>query len=135
MNIQVRYLSKSGNTKKVAEAIAEEVGVNAEPITKGVSKDTDILFLGGAVYWAGIDNELKKFILSLDGSVTKVAVFSTTAITKSAYGEMKKLLKNKDVFVYDNEFHCRGEFSKFHKARPNAEDLKLSKQFAREIIK
>ena len=82
-----------------------------------------------------IDNELKKFILSLDGSVTKVAVFSTTAITKSAYGEMKKLLKNKDVFVYDNEFHCRGEFSKFHKARPNADDLKLSKQFAREIIK
>ena len=45
------------------------------------------------------------------------------------------LLKNKDIFVYDNEFHCRGEFSKFHKARPNADDLKLSKQFAREIIK
>ena len=44
MNIQIRYLSKSGNTKKVAEAIAKEVGVAAETIEKGVTGDIDILF-------------------------------------------------------------------------------------------
>ena len=64
-----------------------------------------------------------------------MAIFSTTAITKSAYGEIKKLLKIKGTAVYDNEFHCKGEFSKFHKGRPNAEDLKLAKEFARESIK
>ena len=46
MNIQVRFLSKSGNTKKVADAISKEVGVPAESIAKGISGSTDILFLG-----------------------------------------------------------------------------------------
>ncbi|WP_298840256.1 hypothetical protein [Clostridium sp.] len=45
------------------------------------------------------------------------------------------MLKTKGTAVYDNEFHCKGEFSKFHKGRPNAEDLKLAKEFARESIK
>ncbi len=135
MNIQVRYLSKSGNTKKVADAIAEEVGVKAESINKGIYEDTDILFLGGAVYWAGVDNELKKFILGLDNKVKKVAVFSTAAITKSAYGEIRKLLKDKNIDVCESEFHCRGEFLKLHKDRPNALDLNRSKQFAREITR
>jgi flavodoxin len=135
MNIQVRYLSKSGNTKKVAEAISEEVGVSAEPISKGISGDTDILFLGGAVYWAGVDNELKKFILNLDNSVKKVAIFSTASIVKSAYPEIKKLLEARNIKVFHEEFHCRGEFLKLHKERPNAEDLKLAKEFARKVIK
>lgn len=135
MKIEVRYLSKSGNTEKVAQAIAKEVGVIAEPITKGISKNTDILFLGGAVYWAGIDSELKNFILSLDSNVKKVAIFSTTAIVKSAYPEMSKLLKSKNILICDTEFHCKGKFSKFHKERPNAEDLTLAKQFARQILK
>lgn len=133
MNIQVRYLSKSGNTKKVADAIAKEVGVTAETLEKGISGDTDILFLGGAMYWAGVDSKLKKFILGLDCSVKKVAIFSTTAVVKSAYPEIKKLLIAKNIFVYDNEFHCKGEFLKFHKGRPNADDLEIAKQFAREV--
>lgn len=44
MNIEVRYLSKSGNTKKVAEAIAKALNVAAKPITENVNRDTDILF-------------------------------------------------------------------------------------------
>ncbi len=135
MNIEVRYFSKSGNTKKVADVIAEEVGVIAVPITKEISKHTDILFLGGSVYFGGIDSKLKKFILNLDNSVKKVAVFSTAAITKSAYGEIKKLLESKNIFVFDSEFNCRGKFLKLHKERPNADDLNLARQFAREIVK
>ena len=56
MEIQVRYFSKSGNTKKIADAIASEVGVEAKSITNGTIGDTDILFLGGSVYWAGVDS-------------------------------------------------------------------------------
>lgn len=90
MNIEVRYLSKSGNTEKIAKAIAEEVGVAAEPITKGISKETEILFLGGAVYYAGIDSKLKAFITSLDNnSVKEVVVFSTAAVIASGYSQIK----------------------------------------------
>lgn len=135
MNIEVRYLSKSGNTKKVADAIASELGVLAQPITREVSKNTDILFIGGALYWAGIDSDLKKFIMNLDSTVKKVAVFSTASIAKSAYPEMKKLLEARGIKVSSDEFHCRGEFMKLHKNRPNQEDLILAKKFARDIVK
>ncbi|MDR3050669.1 MAG: flavodoxin [Oscillospiraceae bacterium] len=132
MNIEVRYLSKSGNTKKVAEAIAETLNVAAKPITEPVSPDTDLLFLGGAVYAFGIDEGLKAFIHNLSG-VKAVAVFSTTAVVKSAYSHIKPLLDAKDIAALDAEFHCRGAFKFLHKGRPNADDLKRAGEFARTV--
>lgn len=46
----VRYYSKLGNTKKIAEAIAEGAGVSAVSITDEpeLKEHTDVLFLGGA---------------------------------------------------------------------------------------
>lgn len=135
MNIEVRYLSKSGNTKKLADAIAGELGIAAEPITQSLPINTDILFLGGAVYWGGIDGELKRFIATLGGKVKKVAVFGTAALVPSAYPQMKKLIAAQHVTVLEKEFHCRGEFNKIHNGRPNAEDLRLAREFAQEAVK
>lgn len=134
MNIEVRYLSKSGNTKKLADAIARELGITAKPITQAVPTNTDILFLGGAVYWGGIDGELKDFIKTLDGKVKKTAVFSTAAIVPSAYPQMSKLIKAQHVTVLEKEFHCRGEFKKIHGGHPNSRDLQLAGEFAREVV-
>ena len=134
MNIEVRYLSKSGNTKKLADVIAGELGVTAKTITQSIPDNTDILFLGGAVYWGGIDGELKKFITTLGGKVKKVAVFSTAALVPSAYPQMKKFITAQNVTALEKEFHCRGAFSKIHKGHPNAEDLRLAREFAQEIV-
>lgn len=134
MNIQVRYLSKSGNTKRVADAIAEAVNVSARPITDPVPPDTDILFLGGAVYAFGIDEGLKRFIETLDTSVKRVAVFSTTAVVKSAYPHIKKLLAAQGIAVLEEDFHCYGEFTLIHKGRPNARDLDIARGFAHETV-
>ncbi len=135
MNIEVRYLSKSGNTRKLADAIAGELGVTAKLIAQAVPANTDILFLGGAVYWGGIDGELKKFITTLGGKVKKVAVFSTAALVPSAYPQMKKLIKAQKLNVLESEFHCRGEFMKIHNGHPNSEDLNLARQFAQDMVK
>jgi flavodoxin len=134
MNIEVRYLSKSGNTQKVAEAIAKAVKVTAKPITTAVSPDTDLLFLGGAVYAFGIDEELKAFIGNLPGGVKKVAVFSTTAVVKSAFPHIKKLLDEQGIPVADRDFHCKGAFTLLHHGRPNDDDLKRAGAFARETV-
>ncbi len=37
MNIQVRYYSRTGNTKKIADAIAKEAGVKAKTIDAPVN--------------------------------------------------------------------------------------------------
>mgnify|MGYP002623765722 CR=1 FL=1 len=49
--IAVRYFSKSGNTKQIAEAIAEGAGVQAVSITDEprLTQHADTLFLGGAL--------------------------------------------------------------------------------------
>ncbi|MDR0858477.1 MAG: flavodoxin [Oscillospiraceae bacterium] len=133
MNIEVRYLSKSGNTKKVAEAIAKALNVTAKPITEAVPAGTDVLFLGGALYGFGIDEELKTFINNLDGGIKNAAVFSTTAVVKSAYPQIKPLLVGKGITVLSAEFHCRGEFKFMHKGKPNAGDLADAGKFALEV--
>jgi flavodoxin len=133
MKNEVRYLSKSGNTKKVADAIAGAVGVSAKPISESVPTDTELLFLGGAVYAFGIDDELKKFIATIPAGVKCVAIFSTTAVVKSAFPHIKKLLEERGIAVSSEEFHCRGEFKFMHKGRPNAEDLKSAADFAKRV--
>jgi flavodoxin len=135
MNVEVRYLSKSGNTKKVADAIASALAITAKPISQEIPANTDLLFLGGAVYAAGIDKQLKEFIHSISGKTKEVAIFSTSAILPSAYPQMKKVLESKGFIVAKDEFHCRGEFMKLHKGHPNGDDLSNAKQFARKFIK
>lgn len=135
MNIEVRYLSKSGNTKKIADAIAAELGITAKPITESIPSNTDLLFLGGAVYAAGIDKQLKQFIHTLPEKTKEAAIFSTAAILPSAYPQMKKLLEAEGIKVAKEEFHCRGEFMKLHSGRPDGDDLTKAKQFARKFIK
>ena len=64
----VRYYSKSGNTKAIAEAIAEGAGVQAVSITDepALTEYTDVLFLGGAPYANIMAPELKSYAEKLD---------------------------------------------------------------------
>ncbi|MDR1558610.1 MAG: flavodoxin [Clostridiales bacterium] len=133
MKIEVRYLSKSGNTAKIAESIANAVGARAKTIDEPVAGTTDLLILGGAVYAFGIDDELKGFIAKLPTSVKQVAVFSTTAVVKTAYPHIAKLLRARGITVSEREFHCRGAFKFMHKGRPNEEDLANAVKFAKDV--
>lgn len=135
MNVAVRYYSQTGNTKKLAETIANAVGTTAQTTDVPISDETDILFLGASVYWAGIDHHVKQFIASLDkNKVKKVAVFSTSALAERAFSSIEKLLNNEGISVIRDNFYCRGEFKFMHKGRPNAQDLKDAKEFAVKII-
>jgi flavodoxin len=138
MTIAVRYLSKSGNTEKVARAIAQAAGVTAQALTEPggstIEEETDVLFLGAAVYAFGIDEAVTAFIEGLDTRVKKVVVFSTTAVVKSAYPHIKKLLNARGIPLLEQEFNCRGAFTFMHKGRPNAADLEQAASFARSVI-
>ena len=46
MKFAVRYYTQTGNTKKLAEAVAGALGVEALPITEPVKEPVDVLFLG-----------------------------------------------------------------------------------------
>ena len=47
-------------------------------------------------------------------------------------GNTKKLADA--IVVADEEFHCRGQFGKMHKGRPNMDDLNKVSAFAKRVI-
>lgn len=134
MNVEVRYFTKTGNTRKLAEAIAEEIGVVAKTLEEPIVGETDVLFLGSSVYAAGVDGEVKRFIATLDGKVKKVVAFSTAAILPSTYGQVRKLVEAQGVRVSREEFHCRGSFTFMHKGKPDSEDLRNARAFAKKAV-
>ena len=86
MNIAVRYYSKSGNTRAVAEAVAEAVGVKAVSVDTAeadIKESVDLLFIGGALYAYGLDKHLKEYLKTLKKeNVKKAVVFSTSWLSK-----------------------------------------------------
>jgi flavodoxin len=132
--IAIRYLSKTGNTKKLAEQIGDITGNKAQTLDKPLVGNVDILFLGASVYWGGIDKEVKNFINALDAkNIGKVAVFSTSALAERAYPEISKLLKAKGITMADTDFYCRGKFKVLYRDKPDAEDLKDVREFAEKV--
>ena len=134
MKVAVRYYSQTGNTKKLADAIADELGIEAKSIDNTLKEDTDILFLCNSVYWAGVDGKVKKFIKDPGAKIGQLVNVSTAALIESTYSQMKKLCAEAGIPLSEREFHCKGSFKVLHKGKPNAEDLNAVKTFARDVI-
>ena len=136
MKIAVRYYTKTGNTKRLAEAVAEAVGAEALPITVPVTEKTDILFLGNSYYAFSIDPEVRAFVRSLDRNlVGRIANFGTAAMLNSTWKKVKAEADKAGIPMDEREFHCKGEFKGIHKGRPNEDDLKAAAEFAGMIVK
>lgn len=134
MKIAVRYYTKTGNTKRLAEAVAEAVGAEALPLSAPVEEAVDLLFLGNSYYAFSIDPEVRDFVRSLDsGKVGRIVNFGSAAMLNSTYKKVKAEADKIGIPMDEREFHCRGEFKGLHKGRPNEEDLKAAAAFARKI--
>ena len=134
MKLAVRYYTRSGNTKNLAEAIAEAVTVEAKDVSVPLSEKADVLFLGCSYYAFDVDQAVKDFIVSNKDNIGKIVCFGTSAMMKSMKKPVRKVADTVGVAVADEEFHCRGEFAKFHKGRPNEADLANAAEFARGIL-
>ena len=136
MKIAVRYYTKTGNTKKLAEAVAKAAGTEALPISSPITEPVDVLFLGNSYYAFSIDPEVRKFIQGLDkAKVGKIVNFGSAAMLNSTFKKVKAEADKIGIPMDEREFHCKGEFKGMRKGRPNAEDLKAAAEFAAAIIK
>ena len=135
MKVAVRYYTKTGNTKRLAEAIAEALGVEALPISTPVTEQVDVLFLGNSYYAFSIDPEVRDFVRVLDKSkVGKIVNFGSAAMLNSTYKKVKAEADKVGIPMDEREFHCKGEFKGIHKGRPNQDDLTAAAAFARKIM-
>ena len=135
MKLAVRYYTKTGNTKRLAEAVAHAAGTEALPITVPVEEPVDILFLGNSYYAFNIDPEVRAFIRTLNKEkVGRIVNFGTAAMLKSTVKKVRAEAVRIGIPVDEREFHCRGEFKGTHKGRPNEEDLLAAEEFVRTFL-
>lgn len=109
MTKAVRYFSKLGNTRTIAEAIAQGAGVPAVSVTEEpeLKESVDILFLGGAPYANIMAPELKEYAEKLDPSkVGKVILFTTSNWSRRTVLALKKMLRGRSITVDDDYFYA-----------------------------
>ena len=135
MKIAVRYYTKTGNTKRLAEAIAKAVGVEALPINIPITESVDILFLGNSYYAFTIDPEVRQFVESMDKEkVGKIVNFGSAAMMNSTWKKVKAVADKAGISMDEREFHCKGEFKGIHKGKPDEADLRAAAEFAKKIV-
>jgi flavodoxin len=99
MKIAIRYQSRGGNTKVVAEKIAITAGITAESIEKPVTEPVDLLIIGGGVYMWGIDPALKTFLKNLEPALVKSVAAFTTAGGMDKTKAILTIAENKGIAV------------------------------------
>ena len=134
MKVAVVYYSMSGNTKKVAEAMANELGTEAESIKDEPELEgVDLLFIGSGCYGGKLRGEMLKFLEDLK-DIKRAAVFGTYSRETKAIESMKGILEKKGIKVID-EWGCTGAFLYFmNRGRPNEKDLDQARQFANSVL-
>ena len=135
MRIDVRYFSKGGGTKKLADAIAEAVGAEAKTVDVPLEKYADIVFLGASVYAGKPDPAVLSFISANAKNIGKIVVFGSACTSKSTYPAIKSAAAGNAVKTAEMFFQCKGEFLFLNKGRPNAQDCAGAAEFARKQVK
>lgn len=134
MTIEVRYFSKGGNTKKLADAIAEALNTKAKPVADPMAERADVVFMCASVYGGLPDKSVTAFIKENAKKIGKIVVVSTSATGRSTHGRISATAQDAGIPVSANYFHCPGAWTLFHKGRPNADDCRRAVEFAKAQI-
>jgi flavodoxin I len=145
---EVIYFSRGGNTRKLALAIADELGVQARFVktVKALSPGTDI-FIGSGLYFMRPAKLIRHFIKVNDFRGRKVFLFGTSTSglgIETAW--MERLIRRKGATVVGT-FYCPGKFSlrlrgpgagprasmSVRGGRPGIRDLANARRFARLV--
>jgi len=130
MKTTVRYYSRSGNTKALAEAIADNANVKAISVDQAdaaITEPVDVLFIGGALYAYGLDSHLKSYLKTLKkGDAKKAVVFSTSWISKHSVDLIKKGLAEAGIPVAEEFIYAKN--------KPNEDQLNEAKRIAKKYI-
>ena len=136
MNALVYYHSVTGNTKRVAAAIAAAAGTEARPLSAGPAS-ADLLFLGAASYATSghdVAPEVRAFVESLDPArVRRAAVFTTGFAQSDTTGKLRRLLEKRGIAVEPEGFFCKGKFTIFQMGHPDAGDLAAAAAWAARL--
>ncbi|KNZ43295.1 flavodoxin domain-containing protein [Acetobacterium bakii] len=133
MNSQLIYASKTGHSKKIANAIAAELGIEINNVTDHPTlKNVDLLYIVGGIYGGKSLPEMIDFINTMDNKQVKKAVLITSCVSKKqGQTEVRQTLTEKGIAVMPAEFICQGNFLLFGMGHPNQADIDAAVLFAK----
>lgn len=161
MKVLVAYLTKTGNTKKIAEAIAEEI--RGEKEIKAIDtvdslEGYDLAFLGFPIHQMGPDKKTVKLLERHCINKRKIALFITHAGPEDnpdippMLEKFKQAARGADLVGF---FDCQGELAKSVKrimsimpdkklrmwakmdnsqGQPDASRIEKARAFARDVM-
>jgi flavodoxin I len=132
---EVVYYSLTGNTKKVAEAIAAELDVVPENVrSQSRLAEESFVFLGAGLYGPLRSWGFRRFIDRNRFDGRKVALFGTSGEGKGKEVEALEEAVTARGAEIAGRFYCKGKFLFFVNPRhPSSEDIEMARAFAREI--
>ncbi len=144
MKPTVLYASRSGNTKKIAEEIAQELNCKAIDVTeKGVADsadidDSDLILIGTGIRYGHANEALLVYLKAVDFKAPKIfALFVTWGgagkTSKDAMAQVKSALVLKGR-VLDDCFLCFGGWNFLRRGHPNQADGKAAREWAKKTL-
>jgi len=127
--------SRGGHTRKMAAAIADELGVSIGDISKPLP-EAEVLFLGSGMYGTGPGLLMNRLIRDGTFSGRKVALFATASYAgdgEKMLAAMAEALEKKGAAILGNG-GFRGRVILVRYRNPRPEDLAQTRTWAREIV-
>jgi flavodoxin len=135
MNNAVVYYTKLGHSKKIAQAIANELGVKAQNIRENPEfKNIDKLYVVSGIYGGKSAPELLEFLKTLDRQQIKRAYLLTSSGGKTTRAaEVRSALTELGIPVSEEEFTCQGAIFLFGIGHPNKADIQNAIHFVQSV--
>jgi flavodoxin len=128
----------TGNTRKIAEAIAKTVGTEAEEVSLDkATEEIDLLFLGDGVYGSKASKKMRLFVDQMDAKkIRNIAIFGT-------YGGLVEVIEKRVSDLHDRGFNVVSDaltskgraWLVLNRHHPNQEELENAKQYAKRVLK
>jgi hypothetical protein len=128
------YKSKTGNSKKIAEAVADALKIEIlDAAERPTLEDVNILFVSGGIYAGKSSKDLIRLASCLSReNVKKAAILTTSANGAKNQPALTAALSAKNIKIA-GEYCCKGRFLFAAKDRPYQEDIENAVSFARKI--
>lgn len=136
MKNSVIYYTKLGHSRKIAEAIAQELHIKAEDIhTHPDLNNLDLLFIVSGIYGGKKAPELLEQIKTLDSQqVKQVALITSSGGKTTPATDVRAALLERGIQVIKEEFTCQGAIFFFGLGHPNKIDLQNAVAFAKTTL-
>jgi len=135
MNIKLAYYTKTGHSRKIAEAIGEAFSIEPMNIEDNATIfGADILILVGGIYNGLSSESMIRFAEKLKPTMAqRVAIITSSAFGKDTQEKLALTLKNNYIEVL-GECIVKGSFAVISLGRPNKKDYNTAIEFAGRFV-